>query len=252
MILGLMNSFEAFGDEQFLIQAKKTFSFIKENLIFKGDLMHTFQVKEAKLEANLEDYAFTIRAALSLYQNTGNINYLEEGDRLTKIAIENFETTQNPFFTYTKSPVMFSEIISIDDNVIPSANSIMAENLWILGQLLENKDYSSKAKNMLDGVANYFGEGKGSDYTQWAMLISKIAYSYKEVVVVGPEAKKTNKKLQQNYLPNILFQISDKSSELPLLQGRFFKKETLIYVCEDKVCLRPSKTILEALNQINN
>ena len=252
MILGLMNSFEAFGDEQFLIQAKKTFSFLKENLIFKGKLMHTFQANEAKIEANFEDYAFTIRAALSLYQNTGNIAYLEQGDRLTKIAIENFETTQNPFFTYTQNPVMFSEIISIDDNVIPSANSIMAENLWMLGHLLENKNYSSKAKKMLDGVFSYFDKGKGSDYTQWASLISKVAYSYKEVVIVGSEAQKINKKLKQNYLPNILFQISDKPSELPLLKDRFFKEETLIYVCEDKVCLRPSKSILEALNQIND
>ena len=252
MILGLMNSFEAFGDEQFLIQAKKTFSFLKENLIFKGELMHTFQANEAKIEANFEDYAFTIRAALSLYQNTGNLAYLEQGDRLTKIAIENFETTQNPFFTYTQNPVMFSEIISIDDNVIPSANSIMAENLWMLGHILENKDYSSKAKKMLDGVFSYFDKGKGSNYTQWASLISKVAYSYKEVVIVGSEAQKINKKLKQNYLPNILFQISDKPSELPLLKDRFFKEETLIYVCEDKVCLRPSKSILEALNQIND
>ena len=147
---------------------------------------------------------------------------------------------------------MFSEIISIDDNVIPSANSIMAENLWMLGHLLENKNYSSKAKKMLDGVFSYFDKGKGSDYTQWASLISKVAYSYKEVVIVGSEAQKINKKLKQNYLPNILFQISDKPSELPLLKDRFFKEETLIYVCEDKVCLRPSKSILEALNQIND
>jgi hypothetical protein len=152
--------------------------------------MHTFQANEAKIEANFEDYAFTIRAALSLYQNTGNIAYLEQGERLTKIAIENFETTQNPFFTYTQNPVMFSEIISIDDNVIPSANSIMAENLWMLGHLLENKNYSTKAKKMLDGVFSYFDKGKGSDYTQWASLISKVAYSYKEVVIVGSEAQK--------------------------------------------------------------
>jgi hypothetical protein len=29
-------------------------------------------------------------------------------------------------------------------------------------------------------------------------------------------------------------------------------KKTVIYVCEDKVCLRPSKKIIEALKQINN
>jgi hypothetical protein len=43
MILGLLSRFEAFGDEEFLIQAEKTFLFLKENLIFEGELMHTFQ-----------------------------------------------------------------------------------------------------------------------------------------------------------------------------------------------------------------
>ena len=252
MVSGLLNSFEAFGDKQFLNQAHRTFSFLRENLISGAELMHTFQANKAKMEANLEDYAFMIRAALGLYQNTGNVDYLEQADELTENAIKNFETTKNPFFTYTKNPVMFSEIISVNDNVIPSANAIMAENLWTLGHLLEKKQYSAKAKKMLDVMTSYFNEGRGSDYSQWAQLITKEAFSYKEVVIVGPEAQNTNREIQQNYLPNVLFQISDKPSELPLLKDRFFKKETLIYVCEDKVCLRPSETVVDALKQINN
>ena len=62
----------------------------------------------------------------------------------------------------------------------------------------------------------------------------------------------SQKEIHQNYLPNVLFQISNKPRELPLLKDRFFKKETLIYVCEDKVCLRPSKSVKEALMQINS
>jgi uncharacterized protein YyaL (SSP411 family) len=147
---------------------------------------------------------------------------------------------------------LFSEIISVDDNVIPSANAIMAENLWALGQLIENEDYTTKAKKMLDGVVSYFSEGRGSDYSQWAQMLSKEAYSYKEVVIVGAEAQKTSRNLQQHYLPNVLFQISEKESELPLLKDRYFDEETLIYVCENKVCLRPTKTVAEALKQINN
>ena len=125
-----------------------------------------------------------------MYQNTGNTYYLEQANTLIQDAIINFETTENPFFTYTENPVLFSEIISIDDNVIPSANSIMAENFWMLGHLLGNKDYSTKAKKMIGGIVSYFNEGRGSNYSQWAQLISKVAYSFKEVVIVGPEAKK--------------------------------------------------------------
>jgi len=108
--------------------------------------MHTYQNGEAKIEANLEDYAFTLKAALDLYKNTGNTAYLERATQLSTSVMNKFVSSENPFFTFTENPVLFSEIISVDDNVIPSANAVMAENLWILGQLVENKDYTAKAQ----------------------------------------------------------------------------------------------------------
>ena len=38
-----------------------------------------------------------------------------------------------------------------------------------------------------------------------------------------------------------------KESEMPLLKDRFFEGETLIYVCENKVCLMPVTKVTEAL-----
>jgi uncharacterized protein YyaL (SSP411 family) len=247
MISGLVCAFEAFGDTIFINHAEETFRFLLKNLFSSGKLMHTYQANEAKIEANLEDYAFTIQAALDLYKNTGTILYLEQANKLTQQAIKKFNTSENPFFTFTESPVLFSEIVSVDDNVIPSANAIMAMNLWKMGHLLGNEDFSNIAKNMLEGISSFFRDGRSSDYSQWAKLIAYEAYSFKEVVIVGPEAKKLNKEIQQNYLPNVLFQISKKKSEMPLLKDRFFEGETLIYVCENKVCLRPVTNSTEAL-----
>ena len=247
MISGLVCAFEAFGDTIFINHAEETFRFLLKNLFSSGKLMHTYQANEAKIEANLEDYAFTIQAALDLYKNTGTILYLEQANKLTQQAIKKFNTSENPFLTFTESPVLFSEIVSVDDNVIPSANAIMAMNLWKMGHLLGNEDFSNIAKNMLEGISSFFRDGRSSDYSQWAKLIAIEAYSFKEVVIVGSEAKKLNKELQQNYLPNVLFQISEKESEMPLLKDRFFEGETLIYVCENKVCLMPVTKVTEAL-----
>jgi len=252
MISGLVCAFEAFGDTIFINHAEETFRFLLKNLFSSGKLMHTYQANEAKIEANLEDYAFTIQAALDLYKNTGTILYLEQANKLTQQAIKKFNTSENPFFTFTESPVLFSEIVSVDDNVIPSANAIMAMNLWKMGHLLGNEDFSNIAKNMLEGISSFFRDGRSSDYSQWAKLIAIEAYSFKEVVIVGSEAKKLNKELQQNYLPNVLFQISEKESEMPLLKDRFFEGETLIYVCENKVCLMPVTKVTEALKILEN
>ena len=35
-------------------------------------------------------------------------------------------------------------------------------------------------------------------------------------------------KLNKNYLPNVIFQISNESSDLPLIKDRYIKDETLI------------------------
>ena len=66
--------------------------------------------------------------------------------------------------------------------------------------------------------------------SQWAQLISKIAYSYKEVLIVSPEAQKFSKELQKNYLPNVIFQISNRSGDLPLVKDRCVKDKTLVYL----------------------
>lgn len=249
-ISGLVSAYEAFGDDTFLNKAEEAYFFIQNNLFIKGKLMHTFQSNEAKLEGNLEDYAFMIKAALSLYQNTGNNQYLEQADKLTKSVIKHFKAVDNPYFTLTENPVMFSDIITLNDSTLPSANAIMAENLWIMGQLLENKQYNVMAENMLDGISSYFSEGDSSNYSQWAQLILKETFSYKEVIIVGPQAKEVNKKMKQHYLPNTLFQLSEIESDLPLIKDRFSDDETLIYVCENKVCMRPTNNFLEAIDQI--
>ena len=43
---------------------------------------------------------------------------------------------------------------------------------------------------------------------------------------------------------------ANKSSELPLLEGKFLNGETTIFVCVDKTCKLPVNTLEEALKQI--
>ena len=92
---------------------------------------------------------------------------------------DKFKDDDNPYFTLTENPVMFSDIITLSDSTLPSANAIMDESLWILGQLIENEQFKAMAESMLNGIYSYFSEGKSSDYTQWAQLILKETLSFK-------------------------------------------------------------------------
>ena len=61
------------------------------------------------------------------------------------------------------------------------------------------------------------------------------------------------KKLNKKYLPNKLLAGSTKESDLFLLQNRFVKDETFIYVCIDNTCKMPVSEIKKAAeNSTNN
>ena len=67
---------------------------------------------------------------------------------------DKFKDDDNPYFTLTENPVMFSDIITLSNSTLPSANAIMAESLWILGQLIENEQFKAMAESMLNGIFN--------------------------------------------------------------------------------------------------
>jgi uncharacterized protein YyaL (SSP411 family) len=70
-----------------------------------------------------------------------------------------------------------------------------------------------------------------------------------EIAITGPDFKQKFNELSAYYVPNKLVLGAKNKSILPLLEGRF-TQETMLYVCENKSCQLPVKTIKEALKQI--
>ena len=250
-VVGLTEGYEAFNDSKFLDTAIEVFDFIRLNSIQNGSLFHTYQKGKPKIKGFLEDHAHLIKAALKLYKNTLDTGYLEFALSLTERTLKKFSDPESPFFTYKENQPLLSKIIAVDDGVLPSSNAVMADNLWTLGQLMDRKDLNQRATEMLNAIQPFLVEGR-SNYAYWTQVIAKQLDPHFEVVVVGPKAKTLGAKINSHYLPNILFQASKTANDLPLLKDRFYPEETYIYVCKNKVCLRPVKTVDKALAQIKN
>ncbi|MDA7693584.1 thioredoxin domain-containing protein [Flavobacteriaceae bacterium] len=250
LIVGLTQSYEAFGSKKFLQEAEAIYRFIKTTAFKKNQLFHTVQQGKPKVEGFLEDYAFLIQAANALYRITLNTLYLDDAEQWTQTILKKFRETESPFFTFTEDPTLVSKLVSIDDNVIPSANAIMADNLWTLGQWLGKEDYQNQVQKMWEAVLPNYQEGRSSDYSQWSQLFAKLAFPHYELVILGPKAQEFTAEFQKYHYPNVLFQGSTTTSDLPLLKDRFVKDETHLYVCENKVCYLPVQTLEEALEQI--
>ena len=139
--------------------------------------------------------------------------------------------------------------MEVADNVIPSSNSEMAKNLFLLGHFLNNDDYISKAKQMLINVEAdvqrniYF-------YANWGMVQALFTSPLYEVAIVGDDYKNKRKQFDEHYLPNVILLGGKTESKLALLENKLVPGQTMIYVCRDKSCKLPVTEVEKALEQI--
>jgi uncharacterized protein YyaL (SSP411 family) len=95
-----------------------------------------------------DDYAFLISGLIDLYEATFNDSYLQWADELQKTQIEQFWDSQ--YLGFFSTPENQADLIMRlkdgMDNAEPGTNGVSARNLDRLGALLEDEDYSKKAR----------------------------------------------------------------------------------------------------------
>lgn len=252
MLKAYVNAYTTFQDEHFLKIALKNAHFIiNKQMKEDGGLYRNYKNGKSSIEAYLEDYATVIDAYITLYEATLDENWLQTAKQLTDYSFDHFydEESKMFFFTSDKETNLITRKMEIDDNVIPSSNSIMANNLFKLGHYFENKNYSENAIVMLNNVKdNAIKYGAGA--SNWLNLYVNYVGHYYEVAIVGENAKEKLKEMHQTYLPNKLIVGSTKESPIPLLAYKYSKNQTTIFVCVNGACQMPVSETKDALKQI--
>ena len=254
MLKGYVDAYRVFKDQKFLDVALKNAQFIMNSMTKEdGGLFRNFKNGKSNIEAYLEDYAGVSDAFISLYEVTLDEKWLKNAKQLTDYCFDHFydEESKMFFFTSNKERSLISKKVETDDNVIPSSNSIMANNLFKLGHYYSNKHYSDNAKSMLNNVKeNAISYGSGA--SNWLNLYSNYLGEYYEVAIVGADAKEKLEELNEFYIPNKLIVGSLSESSLPLLAYKYSENETTIYVCIDGACKLPVSETKKALNQLSS
>jgi uncharacterized protein YyaL (SSP411 family) len=252
MCKAYVDAYRVFGEQSYLDRAIKNGTFIKENQIQKnGALFHNYKDGKSTIEGFSEDYAHVISAFIELYQATFNEQWLNTAKELMDYAIMHFINKESCMFYFTADTAtnLIARKTEVLDNVIPSSNSVLAENLFKLGHYYADKTYTNFAKQMLSNV-NENIEVSPSGYTNWMVLYLNYANPYYEVAISGPAAQTKLKELDVSYLPNVLISGSLKNSDLPLLENKFIDNETFIYVCVNGTCKLPVNKTYKAKEQI--
>lgn len=253
MIDAYLDAFLALENPEYLESAIKCADFLNDKML-KPDysLWRSYKDGESSINAFLDDYSLLSRAYINLYQVTFNIEWLRKAQKLTDYAISNFRDVKSGMFYYTSDDHknLVAQKIELNDNVIPSSNSVMAQNLFALGTLLENEEYLSMSEEMLGQMYDLTIEDP-SFYANWTKLIGVKAFGAYEIAIVGNRARQKNFHIQKEYLPTSIF-MGGKNENLPLLQSKLVEGETLIYVCQNKTCKYPVSSAEEAINIIEN
>ncbi|MCB0642603.1 MAG: thioredoxin domain-containing protein, partial [Phaeodactylibacter sp.] len=152
------------------------------------------------------------------------------------------------FYTSDLDPPLVVRKKELADNVIASSNSIMARNLLALGQYFYDESYLDKARQMLNSMwAVIAPHPQPNFYANWSALALELLQPPYEEAVLGPEAASKRAALETHYLPNVRLLGGTSEGSLELLKDKLQEGETLIYVCQNKVCKFPVADVDEAL-----
>ena len=253
MIKGFVDSYKAFNKPEFLNSAIDNAEFIVKNLYSEdGQLLRNYKNGKSNINGYLEDYSAIISGFLSLHEVTLDEKWLKYSKQLTEYVYKHFynEKTKMFYFTSDLDEKLLSRTVEFRDDVIPSSNSIMANNLFLLSHYFDNQDYLETAIKMLNNVSPEI-DPYPNGFSNWLDLMLKISDSFYEVAIVGEDAVSKTIEINKSFKPNKLIIGSLNDSGLPLLKNRYVNNDTFIYVCVKKACKLPVKTSEEALDLLN-
>jgi uncharacterized protein YyaL (SSP411 family) len=240
-ISGLVKAFRVLGDKTYLDMASNSARLIADKLWSEDQVLYrNYKNGAFTIPAFHIDYALYTEACLDLYEASMDRKWLELAEALTATSIELFFDESTGMFNYNSSEtdVLISNNVEIQDNVIPSSNSVMAHNLFRIGHILYKREYLDLSEGMLSRMAGRFEEHP-MGFSGWGRLLLKSINPFYEIAVVGPSASRMLEQLSGDYLPHAILVASSTEQDLPLFKDRFDDDKTRIFVCQDNVCQLP-------------
>ncbi|WP_370687712.1 thioredoxin domain-containing protein [Pedobacter deserti] len=252
-IKGLATAAQVFGNDAHYNMAAEAASFILKTLRAEdGGLCRNYKDGRATIAGFLDDYAFFIDALIALYETDFNEQWLMEAKALADYVLANFSDAEGAmlFYTSAASEALIARKHELMDNVIPSSNSAMAQNLYRLGLFFDEPAYIDKAAEMLAAIHPQI-KTYGSAYSNWAIQLLAQVTGMNEIAITGEGTPEVKAELSKEYIPNKIM-LGGTNSTLPLLKEKQSadRFETKIYICQNKVCQLPVNTVSEALKFI--
>jgi uncharacterized protein YyaL (SSP411 family) len=247
MLRGMAEAARAFHDHRLAEHALRNGGFLFRELVRGDRVLRSYKAGLARIDGFLEDHAAVALGFLALYELTFDRVWLDRARALADGILARFwdDDVQALFDTASDAESLVTRPREVTDNATPSGTSLAIELLLKLGDLFAEREYSARARYLLETeaepTARYptaFGHALGA-----ADLAVRGAI---EVAIAGDPADVHFAGLAEvtasRYLPSLVLAGGRETDGIALLEGREAKSPTA-YVCRSYACDAPTSDV---------
>ena len=246
LVVGLAEAHRALPKNGYDKMATALLDILLHTVCANGKIAHQYLHGAAEGDGFLDDYSSMGKALVEVFLLTGNEVYLEYAKQ-TATSIEKLFPLEGAFRLYTNAfDSNWQKQLEIEDNVIPSANSMWADLFHSVGLLADHTDWKTQAQRALSAIHTKVFR-YGPNFSNWLEQGLTQAFDSKELVITGPGAKAAAEDLQRTYLqPGTLILWSEEPSDLAHFKGRISTTLTY-YLCSNNACQLPTTELNQLL-----
>ena len=191
----------------------------------------------------LDDYANVAHGFLELHVATGELRWLEQANRLARLAVELFaDEERGGFFLAQRSrDRLIAETKPLEDHPLPSGNAMLAHVLLRLGRIYGDDELERRAVSVFRLVRPALERAPAA--FGWALCGLELWLSPpRELAVVGGVDSEVARAALAPWAPNTVVAVGP-ADAVPLLAGKaLVGGKPAVYVCERFACQAPATT----------
>jgi uncharacterized protein len=205
-----------------------------------GRLRRSWRAWKTSGGGYLDDYANVAHGLLELHVATGELRWLLEARRLARLAVDLFadEDRGGFFLTPADGEALIARTKDLDDNPIPSGNSMLAFVLLRLSRLWGDDELERRAVSVFRLVAPALTRAPGA--FAWALCGLDLYLSPpRELAVIGPVDSEVARAALDRWDSRTVVAVGP-SDDVPLLAGKGLAGvRPAVYPCERFACRAP-------------